>query len=265
MTRPSGTTDLTGTTGELSGRVALVTGGSGGIGAAVCVALARAGAAVAVNGTDGERTAATVRRVTDLGGRALAVVGSVADAGDVERMLRITVEELGGLHIAVNNAGLQTASPFLDLTLEGWRAQLSVDLDGAFLVARGAAAHMVAHGGGVVVNVTSVHEHQPRPGYAAYCVAKAGLGMLTQVMARELTGRGVRTVSVAPGAVATAVQGGLSVSDQQAQLDGIPAGRLAQPEEVAELIAWVCSPRAAYVSGASLVVDGALMTQVSLA
>ncbi len=249
----------------LAGQVALVTGGSSGIGAETCVRLARDGAAVAVNGRDADAVQATVDRVTALGGTAIGVVGSVDDAGDVERVLRRTVDELGGLHVAVNNAGMQSETPFLELTLAQWRAQLAVDLDGAFLVARGAAAHMVDHGGGVVVNVTSVHEHQPRPGYAAYCVAKAGLGMLTQVMARELTGRGVRTVSVAPGAIETPIQGDMSDAAQQEQRDGIPAGRLGRAEEVAALIAWVASPQAAYVSGASLVVDGALMTQVSLA
>lgn len=252
-------------TGVLAGRVALVTGGGSGIGAEVCVRLARDGAAVAVNGLDDDDVAATLTRLAELGARAVPAVGSVSDAGDVERMVRAAVDGLGGLHIAVNNAGLQTASPFLDLTLEDWRGQLAVDLDGAFLVARDCARHMVGHGGGVVVNVTSVHEHQPRAGYAAYCVAKAGLGMLTKVMARELTGRGVRTVSVAPGAIATPIQGDPDPAALEAQRGGIPAGRLAAPEEVAELVAWVASPAAAYVSGASFVVDGALMTQTSTA
>lgn len=251
--------------GVLDGQVALVTGAGSGIGAEICVRLARDGAAVAVNGLDDDDVAGTLHRLEELGARAVGALGSVDDAGDVERMVRTTVDELGGLHIAVNNAGRQTASPFLELSLADWRGQLAVDLDGAFLVARAAARHMVEHGGGVVVNVTSVHEHQPREGYAAYCVAKAGLGMLTKVMARELTGRGVRTVSVAPGAISTPIQGEQSESELLAQRAGIPAGRVAAPEEVAELVAWVASPAASYVSGASLVIDGALMTQTSSA
>ena len=121
---------------------------------------------------------------------------------------------------------------------------------------------MAGRGGGVVVNVTSVHEHQPRPGFAAYCTAKAGLGMLTRVMARELAEHGIRVVSVAPGAIATPIQDGDADPDQ---LRGIPAGRLARPKEVASLVGWLVSPEAAYASGASYVLDGALMTQVSLA
>ncbi len=118
---------------------------------------------------------------------------------------------------------------------------------------------------GVVVNVTSVHEHQPRPGYAAYCTAKAGLGMLTKVMARELAAHGIRAVAVAPGAIETPIQGVQSVEDQQAQRDGIPAGRLGTADEVAALISYLVSPAAAYVTGTTVVIDGALETQVSLA
>jgi NAD(P)-dependent dehydrogenase (short-subunit alcohol dehydrogenase family) len=123
---------------------------------------------------------------------------------------------------------------------------------------------MVERGGGVVVNVTSVHEHQPRPGFAAYCAAKAGVGMLTQVMARELAAHGVRVVSVAPGAVDTPIQGDQTPEERQRQRAGIPVHRLASPEEVAAVIAFVASDAASYVSGASWVVDGALETQVSL-
>jgi len=249
----------------MSAQVAVVTGGSSGIGAAVCLRLAKDGFAVVVGGRDAERTDEVVSRVRALGGTASAFLGSVAEPDVAQGLVDHAVREHGGLHVAVNNAGAQTATPFLELTHAQWREQLDVDLDGAFLVASAAARHMVGNGGGVVLNVTSVHEHQPRPGFAAYCVAKAGLGMLTQVMARELTGRGVRTVSVAPGAIETPIQGEQDEGERQAQRDGIPAGRLAAPEEVADLVAWLASPAASYVSGASFVVDGGLMTQVSLA
>jgi NAD(P)-dependent dehydrogenase (short-subunit alcohol dehydrogenase family) len=116
----------------------------------------------------------------------------------------------------------------------------------------------------VVVNVTSVHEHQPRPGYAPYCVAKAGLGMLTKVMARELAPQGIRVVSVAPGAIETAMQGEQSPAERDEQEAGIPAGGLAQTSEVAALIGFLVSPEAAYVSGTTVVIDGALEQQVSL-
>lgn len=246
-------------------RVALVTGGGTGIGAAVSLRLAEDGFAVAVNGRTSDEVADVVRRVGELGGRALPVVGDISDPDEVARVVRETVEGLGGLDVAVNNAGVQQKVPFLELELATWRAQLAVDLDGAFLVASAAARHLAAHGGGVVVNITSVHEHQPRPGYAAYCVAKAGLGMLTQVMARELAEHGIRVVSVAPGAIATPIQGEQSRQEQADQLAGIPMHRLAEPGEVAQVVAFLASPAASYVSGTSVVVDGALMTQVSLA
>lgn len=250
--------------GVLDGQVAVVTGGGTGIGAAICERLARDGADIGVNGRDEEQVQEVVERAQALGRKAVALIGSVDDPNFVTEMVDRVGRELGRLTIAVNNAGVQEETPFLELDLETWRKQLSVDLDGPFLVASAAARAMAPAGGGVVINVTSVHEHQPRPGYAAYCVSKAGLGMLTKVMARELAAHGIRVVSVAPGAIETAMQGDQTAKERQEQLAGIPAGRLAQPAEVAGLVAWLASPEAAYVSGTSIVMDGALETQVSL-
>ena len=251
-------------TGPLAGQVALVTGAGSGIGAEIAARLASDGAAVGVNGLTEDEVAATVARIVDGGGRAVPLVGDVADPGDAARMVREVDEQLGGLHVLVNNAGLQQETPFLELDLDTWRAQLSVDLDGAFLMALEACRLMAPRGGGVVLNVTSVHEHQPRPGYAAYCAAKAGLGMLTQVIARELAERGVRCLAVAPGAIETPIQGDRSEGEVSEQEAGIPAGRLGTPAEVAALVAFLVSPAAAYVSGTTVVVDGALEQQVSL-
>ena len=252
-------------TGPLTDHVALVTGAGSGIGAEVAARLAQDGAAVGVNGLTAQKVADTVARITAGGGRAVALVGDVSDPDDAQRMVRETDEQLGGLHVLVNNAGLQQHTPFLELDLTTWRAQLSVDLDGAFLMALAACRVMVPRGGGVVLNVTSVHEHQPRPGYAAYCTAKAGLSMLTKVLARELAGRGIRAVSVAPGAIETPIQGERSAAQLREQEAGVPAGRLGTAGEVAALIAYLVSPAAAYVSGTTVVIDGALEQQVSLA
>ena len=252
-------------TRPLADHVALVTGAGSGIGAEVAARLAHDGAAVGVNGLTADEVADTVARITAGGGRAVALVGDVSDPDDAERMVREVDEQLGGLHVLVNNAGLQEHTPFLELDLATWRRQLSVDLDGAFLMALAACRVMAPRGGGVVLNVTSVHEHQPRPGYAAYCAAKAGLSMLTKVLARELAGQGIRAVSVAPGAIETPIQGERSAQDVREQEAGIPAGRLGTPAEVAALVSYLVSPAAAYVSGTTVVIDGALEQQVSLA
>lgn len=252
-------------TGPLTDHVALVTGAGSGIGAEIAARLARDGAAVGVNGLTAEQVADTVARIVAGGGRAVGLVGDVSDPEDAERMVREVDEQLGGLHVLVNNAGLQQHTPFLELDLATWRKQLSVDLDGAFLMALAACRVMAHRGGGVVLNVTSVHEHQPRPGYAAYCTAKAGLSMLTKVLARELAGQGIRAVSVAPGAIETPIQGERSDDEVREQEAGIPAGRLGTAAEVAALVAYLVSPAAAYVSGTTVVIDGALEQQVSLA
>ena len=251
-------------THPLEGLVALVTGAGSGIGAAVATRLAQDGAAVGVNGLSADEVADTLEQIRGAGGRAVAVVGDVSQAQDAERMVREVEEQLGGLDVLVNNAGLQEETPFLELDLDTWRTQLSVDLDGAFLMARQGCRVMARRRGGVVINVTSVHEQQPRPGYAAYCVAKAGLGMLTKVIARELADRGIRAVAVAPGAIETPIQGERSEREVREQEAGIPAGRLGTAEEVAALISFLASPAAAYVSGTTVVVDGALEQQVSL-
>jgi len=248
----------------LNDQVALVTGAGSGIGAEIAARLAQQGAAVGVNGLSEQEVADTIERIISSGGRAVAAVGDVSEPADVQRFVHAVDEQLGGLHIVVNNAGLQSETPFLELDLAGWRAQLAVDLDGAFLVASAACRLMAGRGGGVVVNVTSVHEHQPRPGFAAYCSAKAGLGMLTRCMARELAPHGIRVLSVAPGAIETPIQGERSEAERREQEAGIPAGRLGLPSEVAALIGYLVSPAAAYITGTSVVIDGGLMTQVSL-
>ena len=252
-------------TGALDGQVALVTGASSGIGAEVAARLARDGAAVAVNGRQTKQVQAVVDRITEAGGRAIGAVGDVSDPEAVARLVADTDTQLGGLHILVNNAGFQQQTPFLELDLVTWRKQLAVDLDGPFLLSVSVGKLMAQRGGGVILNVTSVHEHQPRPGYAAYCTAKAGLGMLTKVLARELAPYGIRALAVAPGAIETPIQGEQSEQDKREQRDGIPAGRVGTAAEVAALVAYLVSPAAAYISGTTVVIDGALETQVSLA
>ena len=250
---------------RLAGQVALVTGGGTGIGAAIAVRLAAEGAAVAVNGHSEGSADGVVELIRNAGGRAIPVIADVSSPDEVAAMVQRCVDELGALTIAVNNAGVQQETPFLELEFDSWRSQLSVDLDGVFLVASAAARHQAAHGGGVIINITSVHEHTTRPGYAAYCAAKAGAGMLTKCLGRELAPHGIRVVAVAPGAIATAMNAEVTQDDdERRQVEaGIPARRFGTPEEVAGLVAYLCSPEAAYMSGTTVVMDGALEQEVS--
>jgi glucose 1-dehydrogenase len=237
-------------------RVALVTGAGTGIGAAIAQRLARDGLAVAVNARSDDEARPTLDAIAREGGRAVPVVGDVSREDDVRRMVAACVDALGGLDVAVNNAGVQERAAFLDLTLESWQRQLDTDLTGVFLVSREAARQMAARGGGVIVNVSSVHEHRPWPGLAAYCAAKAGVGMLTACLGRELAPYGVRAVAVAPGAIATEA----NTADPDAVREQVPAGRMGTPEEVAGAVAWLAGEEAAYVTGTTVVVDGGYET-----
>src|SRR5919109_1325944 len=167
------------------------------------------------------------------------------------------VEAFGRLDVLVNNAGTTVSKPALELTADDFDDIFGVDVKSAFLLAIAAAKRMREPGGGVIVNVTSVHEHVPRPGFALYAGAKAALGMITRSLALELGGDGIRVVSVAPGAIATERNreaGGLS--------DEIPLGGPGEPEDVAALISFLVSAEAQYVTGASYLVDGRFVQHV---
>ena len=248
-------------------RVAIVTGSDSGIGRATAVALAEAGCDVGVTwhtdqaGADG--TAAEVRAA---GRRAAVARLDVADLEAAGGLIDRLAEDLGGLDVLVNNAGTGVATPFLDQTLEDWRHVIDVDLTGAFVCAQAAARRMVAAGrGGRIVNVTSVHEHVPLEGAAAYCAAKGGLGLLTKVMALELAGHGITVNSVAPGEIATEMTGNEDTDPATVERPGIPLGRPGHAREIASAIAWLASEEASYATGASFVVDGGLLLMAAKA
>jgi glucose 1-dehydrogenase len=188
-------------------------------------------------------------------GRVEWVVGDLSDPDVPARLVADTVAALGGLDVLVNNAGLTLSKPALELTAEDFDKVFSVDVRGAFLCSQ-AAARAMGERGGVIVNITSVHEHVPRPGFAVYAPAKAALGMLTRSLALELA-PSIRVVSVAPGAIATPRN--VEADDLRPE---IPLQRPGRPEEVAACVSWLASEEAAYVTGASYVIDGGLMQQV---
>jgi glucose 1-dehydrogenase len=174
-----------------------------------------------------------------------------------ERLVRETVEALGRLDVLVNNAGLTVAKPALELTADDFDLIFGVDVKGAFLLSVAAARAMRDGGGGAIVNVTSVHEYVPRHGFALYASAKAALGMLTRSLALELAEDGIRVNAVAPGAIATE-RGG----ESREFAKEIPLGRFGTPGDVAALVSFLVSEDAGYVSGASVLVDGAMAQQV---
>jgi NAD(P)-dependent dehydrogenase (short-subunit alcohol dehydrogenase family) len=249
------------------GRVAIVTGSDSGIGEATAIALAEAGCDVGVTWhKDEDGAAETAAAVRAAGQKAAIARLDLTRLDEVAGVVDGLAAELGGLDVLVNNAGTGISAPFLDQTLEDWQQVLDTDLTGAFLCAQAAARRMVAAGrGGRIVNVTSVHEHVPLEGAAAYCAAKGGLGLLTKVMALELASHGITVNSVAPGEVATAMTGNEDTDPRTIERPGIPLGRPGHAREIAAVVVWLASEEAGYATGASFVIDGGLLLMAAKA
>lgn len=240
-------------------RLAVVTGADSGIGRATAHLLATEGFDVGITfHTDADGAAETARAVQQRGQRSAVVQHDLAtpQAGNAVDVL---AAELGGLSVLVNCGGTGVSTKATDLSYETWRQVVATDLDGAFLCAQRAISHMRAGGHpGRIVNITSVHEHVPRLGSSAYCAAKAGLGMLTKVLALEVAEFGITVNSVAPGEISTEMTGQDESQAYFEQRPGNPLGRPGHVNEVASVVAFLASPRSAYVTGASYVVDGGL-------
>ncbi|HEV3407798.1 MAG TPA: glucose 1-dehydrogenase [Gaiellaceae bacterium] len=238
-------------------RVALVTGASTGIGWAVAERLQDDGFALAFHSHHDEEEDRA--RFDDVARRGAAhwIVGDVSDPETDERLVRETVEALGRLDVLVNNAGVSSAKPALELGASDFDKIFGVDVKGAFLLAVAAARDMRGRGGGSIVNVTSVHEHVARPGFALYSAAKAALGMITRSLAVELAADGIRVNAVAPGAITVERS-----QEPEEFLREVPLGRTGRPEEVAALVSYLVSDEAAYVTGTSVLIDGGLAQQV---
>jgi glucose 1-dehydrogenase len=247
----------------LKGKVAVVTGGNSGIGKAIVLALAGEGATLVIDWVaDEAATEALEAQVCALGDKVLGVEADVSQVSELERLVASTVSSFGRVDIMVNNAGIETRTSVLETTEAQYARVLDINLKSAFFGTQLAARQMIAQGGGGrIINITSVHEDWPMPGNTAYCVSKGGMRMLTRTAGVELAAHGILVVGVGPGAVATPINAA-TIADPAAlsRLDAaIPLGRLAQPEEIAAVVAFVASDAASYLSATTIFADGGLM------
>ncbi len=250
---------------ELSGKTAIVTGGDTGIGKAIAIELARAGAAVVVDYVgQGDDAGDLAEAITATGGSAAAKRGDVTKPDDVERLVDCAVRKFGGLDIMVNNAGIEEKRAFVDMPLEVMERIVAVNLVGTWLCSQAAARRMIRQNrGGRIVNISSVHEELAMPTNAAYCAAKGAVRMLMRTIAVELAPHGITVNNVCPGAVDTPMDKNVKADPTayKTLLSEIPLGRMAQPAEVAALVTYLAGASGAYITGASYVIDGGMTKQ----
>jgi glucose 1-dehydrogenase len=247
----------------LKDKVAIVTGSDSGIGHAIALELASEGAAVTVNyHRNAEAAQATLEAIEAAGGRVRIQQADVSSVADITALVEQTVAAYGRLDIMVNNAGMETRTSVLDTTEHQFDMVISVDLKSAFFGVQAAARQMLAQGGGGrIINISSIHEDWPMPGNAPYCAAKGGVRMLTRTAGVELAPHGITVVGVAPGAVHTPIDE-VTLSDpaERARLEAaIPLGRVAEPEEIAHVVAFLASDKASYGTATTVTVDGGMM------
>lgn len=251
---------------SLEHKIALVTGSSSGIGQGIAVRLAQEGCDVCVNyfhdASGGEQTR---QQISQLGRKAISVHADVGQAGDMRDLVQRCVNELGGLDIMVNNAGIEIKKPVVDITEQDWDLVINTNLKGVFFGMQEAARYMLEKGTGRIINISSIHEDATMPGNSPYCAAKGGLRMLMRTVAVELAPHGITVNNVAPGAVATPINlDTLSDKAKVAALQAaIPLGRIGTPQDVASVVAFLASDEAAYVTGSTYFVDGGMMRMFS--
>jgi len=248
---------------NLDGKVAIVTGGNSGIGKAIVLELAAQGASVVIDYvTHPEAADELEQQLVALGDKVATVEADVSKVADLQKLVDTAVSTFGRLDIMVNNAGVETRTDVLTTTEQQYDFVLDVNLKSAFFGTQIAAKQMIAQGdGGCILNVSSVHEDWPMPGNTAYCLSKGGARMLARTAGQELGPHGVRIVNVGPGAVATPINTSTMADPEKMKtLDAaIPLGRMAQPEEIAKVIAFLASDGGSYLNATTVFVDGGLM------
>ncbi len=243
---------------NLAGKTALITGASGGIGGETARRLARAGINVALHYNSNRAPAdALVEEIVAAGGKAVAIQGDVTLEADCKALVAMTVEAFGGLDILINNAGISSAKPFGEMTGEMIDREFAVNVKSVILMTQAAAPHL--ENGGRVVNLSSNLAFAPLPGMTAYCAAKSAVACLTQGFAKELGPKGIAVNAVAPGATKTQMTAWIPDEMMQGIADSTPFGRVAEPDDIADVIVFLASQEARWVNGRSVMVDGGLV------
>jgi glucose 1-dehydrogenase len=248
---------------SLMGKVAIVTGGNSGIGRAIALELAKQGAKVVINYVvNPAATEEMEKQIAASGGQAVGVKADVSKVAELQAMVDACVKAYGRVNILVNNAGVETRTSVLDTTEEQYDRVLDINLKSAFFATQIVARQMIKQGGGGrIVNITSVHEDWPMPGNTAYCLSKGGMRMLTRTAGLELAPHDILVVGVGPGAVATPIN--RSTMQDPAALkklnEAIPLGRMARPEEIASVVAFLADDGASYMTATTVFADGGLM------
>ena len=247
----------------LKNKVAIVTGGNSGIGMAIVLELARQGASVVIDYVaHPEATEALEKQLAALGEQAIGVDADVSKVADLQKLVDAAVDKFGRLDVMVNNAGVETRTSVLDTTEQQYEKVLEINLKSAFFGTQLAAKQMIKQGtGGRIVNITSVHEDWPMPGNIAYCLSKGAMRMLARTAGVELAPHKILVAGVGPGAVATPIN--TSTMNDPALLkkldDAIPVGRMAQPSEIASVVAFLASDAASYITATTIFADGGIM------
>ena len=248
---------------SLKNKVAIVTGGNSGIGQAIVLELARLGASIVIDYVvHPEATNTLEQQITELGEQSIGVEANVSKLGDLQKLVDAAVSKFGRFDIMVNNAGIETRTSVLDTTEVQYDEVMAINLKSAFFGTQIAARQMIQQGsGGRIINITSVHEDWPMPGNAAYCLAKGGMRMLTRTAGLELARHNILVVGVGPGAVATPIN--LSTMNDPAKLaqldSAIPLGRMARPEEIANVVGFLAGDAATYLTATTIFADGGIM------
>lgn len=243
----------------LNDSVAIVTGSGRGIGRAIALELAAAGAKVVVNYAGRvDKAEETVKLIREAGGECIAVQADVSQATDVDRLIKTTLDHFGKINILVNNAGITRDSLLLRMKEADWDAVLATNLKGVFLCTKAVSKGMLKQRSGVIVNISSVVGLSGNAGQANYAAAKAGIIGFSKSIAKEFASRGIRVNAVAPGYISTDMTETLAEGMHSEILHAIPLGRLGKPEDVAKVVRFLVSPEASYITGQTLCVDGGM-------